>query len=221
MTQPIPGNNTAKASSCELQTLRFKFLFNSTALSLLLLCSTVCCCCSCANDTRLEGLDSSKCSLRISKAKKYKAALTTESTQAIWHSGFSVSSLLQGSWHLPGHQPPVRVPSLIPVPSGMQPPDHHCVQLLGSETTRAKDGVTELGVGSSEAEPCAGQAEGEIGRCDDINRGVRTWSWASTKRYGIFWKKQVDFPLYFLSYLSKIMPWQAWLWDFFLGWIES
>lgn len=124
MTQPIPGNNTAKASSSELQTLRFKFLFNSTALSLLLLCSTVCCCCSCANDTRLEGLDSSKCSLCISKAKKYKAALTTESTQAIWHSGFSVSSLLQGSWHLPGHQPPEREPDLIPVPSGMQPPDH-------------------------------------------------------------------------------------------------
>lgn len=122
MTQPIPGNNTAKASSSELQTLRFKFLFNSTALSLLLLCSTVCCCCSCANDTRLEGLDSSKCSLRISKAQKYKAALTTESTQAIWHSGFSVSSLLQGSWHLPGCQPPVRVPGLNPVPSGMCPP---------------------------------------------------------------------------------------------------
>lgn len=122
MTQPIPGNNTAKASSSELQTLRFKFLFNSAALSLLLLCSTVCCCCSCANDTRLGGLDSSKCSLRISKAKKYKAALTTESAQAIWHSGFSVSSPLQGSWHLPGRQPPVRVPGLIPVPCGMQPP---------------------------------------------------------------------------------------------------
>lgn len=122
MTQPIPGNNTAKASSSELQTLRFKFLFNSTALSLLLLCSTVCCCCCCANDTRLEGLDGSKCSLRISKAKKYKAALTTESTQAIWHSGFSVSSLLQGPWHLPGCQPPVGVPGVIPVPSGMQPP---------------------------------------------------------------------------------------------------
>lgn len=112
MTQAIPGNNTAKASCSELQTLRFKLFSNSTALSLLLLCSTVycccCCCCSCANDTRLEGLDSSKCSLCISKAKKHKAALTAQSSQAIWQSGFSVHSLLQASWHLPGCQLPIK-----------------------------------------------------------------------------------------------------------------
>lgn len=154
MTQPIPGNNTAKASSSELQTLRFKFLFNSTALSLLLLCSTVCCCCSCANDTRLEGLDSSKCSLRISKAKKYKAALTTESTQAIWHSGFSVSSLLQGSWHPPGCQPPVRVPGVIPFPSGMQrkipqiPPDLY-ILCMGEWGCQSKGWRYRIGCGQS------------------------------------------------------------------------
>lgn len=65
------------------------------------------------------GLDSSKCSLCASKAKKYKAALTTERSQAIWHSGFSVCTLLQGFWHLPEHQPPVGVCVLIPVSSGM------------------------------------------------------------------------------------------------------
>lgn len=151
MTQPIPGNNTAKASSSALQTLRFKYLFNSTALSLLLLCSTVCCCCSCANDTRLEGLDSSKCSLRISKAKKYKAALTTVSTQAIWHSGFSVSSLLQGSWiYLDvSHQWECLVWSQFPL--GCSPPDHQCSLYPGGVRKgwgyRAKDGVTEHRMG--------------------------------------------------------------------------
>lgn len=48
----------------------------------------------------------------------------------------------------------------------------YCVQLWRSETGRAKDGVTELDGGSSEAEPYAGEAEGEAGRCVDINRGV-------------------------------------------------
>lgn len=41
---------------------------------------------------------------------------------------------------------------------------------------RAQNGVTEVGVGSSEAELCARKVEGMIGRCVDINKGEQTWS---------------------------------------------
>lgn len=81
----------------------------------------------------------------------------------------------------------MRVPGLIPVPSGMQPPRSPVFSVSwGSEEGmglqskgwgyRAQNGVTEVGVGSSEAELCARKVEGMIGRCVDINKGEQTWS---------------------------------------------